>query len=100
MAGARPSGQSKDDEEFTHVAVARLHRRSVLEHSGQHGCQSVYLRLVSPDTSSFLSVFLSAMHGTFHHRSMLLSRVVSSTQALRLKVVGASRRLILGIVPS
>ena len=39
------------------------------------------------------------MYGTFHHRSMLLSHVVSSTQASSLKVVGASGCLILGIMP-
>ena len=75
MTGARPSGQSKDDDGFTHVAVARLQRRSVLEHSGQHGHQSVSPRSVLFSRSVFSPVYilLSVMHGTFPHCFVPLS---------------------------
>ena len=46
MAGARPPEQSKDGEEFTHVAVARFQCRSVLDYSGQHSHQLVSPRSV------------------------------------------------------
>ena len=61
--------------DFTHVAVARLHRRSVLEHSGQHGHQSVSPRSVLFSRSVFSPVYilLSVMHGTFPHCFVPLS---------------------------
>ena len=83
MAGADRSGQSKGDKEFTHVAVARLHRRSVLDYSGQHSHQSVSPRSVFLNGRIIFRVdIVSAMHGTFRYLSVLLSRAdaVSSFQ--------------------
>ena len=82
MARANHSGQSKGDKQFTHVVVARLHRRSV-HHRGQHSHQSVSPRSVVFSGRIIFHVdIVSAIHGTFCHISMLLSpaEAVSSIQ--------------------